>query len=150
MRLMIFLCIALLSMSVPGRAHAQAQGYRTTPNVCDEGEAYAEAVAFGAERQATLQAQEPGVKYPICLEKAAGAFTQRVFRLACGNGSSSARETFYYKGLCLSRAEETGWASSAQRVCHNGCAYGLYGDGAGGHYYSTFNDATNAGFGTCK
>ncbi|MCU1180445.1 hypothetical protein JAK28_15710 [Stenotrophomonas maltophilia] len=123
-------------------ASAQALSCRSASE-CDEGKAYAAATAYAQEKAAGRENAR------ACVVPVGFAFLGGFTYTECDQARILVPETFNFGGLCLSRPEQTGWASTAQRVCHEGCVYKLYGDGAGGHYYSTFNDTSGGGYGTC-
>lgn len=140
---------ACFSFSAPAQAASCPSSAGISYAECDDqGEAYAAAWA-AASAQAGISNAGGGSTWVPMVEPEDNAYVGfvRPSYASTGRYASSKRG---YKNSCLSRTEQTGWANSSQMVCERGCAYKLYGDGAGGHYYSTFNDSTNSSYGTCK
>ena len=121
LRLLILLSLALAGLLFAESAAAQT--YRCTsssPRVCDQGEAYAEAWSY-ARKTATENA--PGYGIP-CVYATQGGFVGAAYGGSC-SGNRVGTQTFYYEGLCSARLDgDAGMINGTLYtggVCKDGC-----------------------------
>lgn len=125
---------ALTGLSASDDAHGQTKKCVLSPRVCDEGEAYAEALAHARKE---VDARKPA-PYVVCAIKS-DPITYAGFAGNGGcTGSRFGTDSFYFGGTCANRSDYTGpgpWSSSGtvrngSIGCQNGCD-GVWFNGSG-------------------
>lgn len=101
------------------RALAQTTWRCTTPNVCDQGEAYAEAWAYVRPVAAGM-----GPTYFPCVDPSGGtAYVAAAYNGSCGSSYRVGTQTFYYTKKCSERGSKSTpfFPPSGSVRCMNGC-----------------------------
>jgi len=115
----ILVLLGIVFIGYSPSVEAQSNWRCTTPNVCDQGEAYTEAWAYVRPIAAGM-----GQTYAPCVEPSGGSsYLAAAYNGSCGSSYRVGTQTFYYTKKCSERESKATpfFPPSGSVRCMNGC-----------------------------